>query len=245
MPACGRASRGKREFRGEMGLANKGRAIAVWRQRPGKTRGADRKGEVDPIIPDAVGERQQPGQDGGSRGLTDQIGCDTRGKTRALSRQQIEMRRLDMPVLKAKAIGTLLIRGNQEDMGTLRYLFCKFFASALPLARRGDRPVAPTLTGSIFMKQTSQSSCAPWQNGEGLLALMVPIAEDVSSTLRDIASSCSFTTAAATGEPQKVSPIVEPSWNSLAYVSNSFSWASAGRRKLAIDRVSPRFESPA
>lgn len=36
-----------------------------------------------------------------------------------------------------------------------RCLFRKFFASVLPLARRGDRPVAPTLTGSIFMKQTS------------------------------------------------------------------------------------------
>jgi len=46
-----------------------------------------------------------------------------------------------------------------------RWPFRQSCASALPLPRKGDRPVAPTVTGSVFMQQTAQS-----KNGQGTLA---------------------------------------------------------------------------
>src|SRR5215510_11086056 len=122
--ALGRASRLEGRFGGEMCLANKRSVITVRREGAGKTRFPHLGIEINPIVPHAVGEWQQSRQDRGARWLTHQVGRHAGGKTRALGRQCIDMWCLDMPVLKTKAIGTLLIGRDQKNIRSTGHARC-------------------------------------------------------------------------------------------------------------------------
>jgi len=118
--AAFRRARGREGVRGrEMRLADEAGAIAGARQLAGEAVLAGLRRQVDAVVGDAMRARQQPGQDRGARRLADQIGRDAGAKAGAALRHQIEMRGLDLAPLDAEAVATLLIGGDEQDVGSL------------------------------------------------------------------------------------------------------------------------------
>ena len=115
--ALGRAGRRERRLGREVRLAEKRGLVAGARQRAREPALADRGIEIDAVVPDAVRERQQPGQYRGARRLAHEVGRDVRGEARALAGEPIEMRRADAGILEAVAVGALLVGGDQQDVG--------------------------------------------------------------------------------------------------------------------------------
>ena len=78
---------------------------------------AGRGWQVDAVVRHAVGKREQPGEYGCARGLAHQVGRDGRRETGAVACHFVQVRRLDAPSLEAIAIGTLLVGGDEKDIG--------------------------------------------------------------------------------------------------------------------------------
>ena len=66
---------------------------------------------------DAVGARQEAGEDGGARWLADDAGGDDGFQAQAFGSKQVEVRRLYFAAAKAVAIAALLVGGDEEDVG--------------------------------------------------------------------------------------------------------------------------------
>ena len=102
----------------EMRLAEKGRVVARGSQRAGKALLSDLRFQVDSVVVNAMRARQEAGQDRGAGRLADCIGRDRCGEARALPRQLVQMRRLDLSAFESNAIGALLVRGDKKDVGS-------------------------------------------------------------------------------------------------------------------------------
>ena len=117
-------------------LADEAGGIACCGELPAESRRADLRVEVDPVIPRPVGERQQSGQDRRTRRLADVVGGDARGKARALLRHQIEVRRLDRTAFETEAVAALLVRSDEQDVGTYGEAQSVFIPASLTTVRQ-------------------------------------------------------------------------------------------------------------
>jgi hypothetical protein len=98
-----RAGRRKRRLGREMRLAEESSLVAGPRERAREPALADRRIEIDAVVPDAVRERQKPRQYRGARGLAHQVGVCSR-RTALLAGELIQMRRADPGILEAVAV---------------------------------------------------------------------------------------------------------------------------------------------
>ena len=97
----------------EVRLANQAGHIAVPRQGSGKTVLTGVVRQINSVVRDAMGTRQQAREHGRARGLADQIGRDAGRKTRAILRHLIQVGCLDFATLKPVAVTPLLVRGDE------------------------------------------------------------------------------------------------------------------------------------
>ena len=102
---------------GKVGFANEAGVVARPGQRTCKTILGQGFIEVDPVVMHAIGERQHAREQCAARRHAHHIWRDARRKTGALLGQQIQVRRLDAPPVKAKAITSVLITHDQQNIG--------------------------------------------------------------------------------------------------------------------------------
>lgn len=107
-----------------MRLADQRRCIARLGQLPGEAAISDLGAQIDAIVLDAMGLGQLAGQDRGPRGLADRRRGDAGRRMDAFGPQPVQMGCLDPPPGEPIAIGALLVRGNEDDIGTLGHLTC-------------------------------------------------------------------------------------------------------------------------
>ena len=102
---------------GKVRFANEAGVVARPGQRTCKTIRSQGFIKVDPVVMHAAGERQHARQQCAARRHAHHIWRDARRKTGALLGQQIQVRRLDAPPFKAKAVSTVLITHDQQNIG--------------------------------------------------------------------------------------------------------------------------------
>ena len=92
-----------------MGLAEKGGVVSGGRERARKAPVARGGVEVDAVVVNPVGARQQPGEYGCARRLADDAWGDRGGEACALCREPVEMGRLDAAAFDSEAVAALLV----------------------------------------------------------------------------------------------------------------------------------------
>ena len=104
-------------FGSEMRLADKCGLVTAARKRACETLRADLGIEIDTVVPHAVRQWQQAGEDGRARRLAHEVRRDASGETRTVAREPVEMRRFDFGALESITIAALLIGSDQQNVG--------------------------------------------------------------------------------------------------------------------------------
>jgi hypothetical protein len=118
VPAFRRAGWGEGVSGGEMRLADQRGVVAGARQFGSEAAARRLLRQVDAVVADAMGARQQPRQDGSPRRLADQVRADRAAEQHAFLREQVHVRRVHLAAHDAEAIATLLVGGDEQDVRT-------------------------------------------------------------------------------------------------------------------------------
>ena len=105
--------------RGEMRLADQRRIIAGAGQLGGEALLRRFGRQVDAIVADTMGARQQARQDRGACWLAYQVRRDAAAEQHAIARDLVEMRRMHLAAHHAQAIGAVLIGRDEQDIRAL------------------------------------------------------------------------------------------------------------------------------
>src|SRR5690606_25116566 len=165
---------------GKMGLADEAGPVARGGKAARKPGFSQLLVQVDAVVAHAMRQRKQSCQYRGPGGLAYQVRGDAGRKVRPAAGELVNMRRLDTAACKAQAVAAMLIRGDEQDVGTfhLVYLVC-----CLSLAMMGA-------VRSVSAMMRAFKACAPPSPAERPCASSLALICGVSRTAWTLSSSC-------------------------------------------------------